>query len=36
MSYKELPPNSTKTLCPYCGKRVSKKGLDDHMKANHK
>lgn len=36
MSYRELAQNSNKAICLHCGKRVSKKGLEDHVKANHK
>ena len=35
MSYKLPPPAATKTVCPVCGKRISKKGLTDHL-ASHK
>ena len=29
-------PNSTKTPCPVCGKRVKTHGLDNHMRDAHK
>jgi hypothetical protein len=34
MSYTDPRPQSTKTICPHCGKRIARKGLEDHLK-NH-